>query len=377
MPVSPIRMPSEGKREDSKSPEESKRPSQPKAHSVSEAESKRSLRWLSFAKPKVVFGFEHLTANRVPSTSSSSRGLSVCFDHVQGWNIPAKVIEDVTRSWGKLDLSIQLSLSLFHFNSGYFFGSTWIGFPIYLEDQRAIEQAVLNIDYNEVIYLVSRISDPSCIGVVELICNKIDHQKSLIVAQYGCGWSILNLFIQPFPPDIAEGPENAHSMSVPVYKGSPRDLVLNSDVTSLTSRLKEVQGSKLFYRIFSHRKLIPVARLIAENELVGRFEVVPGLVAKEVMLPNSTTSTSIACIGEEQYNLSKKGVVVVPSRPVVAMPLSLKVEECYFYIPDRIAVETRMRNAVLKSLGLGTNNEIRILSRTLKIGNLLTFSILI
>lgn len=358
-------MPAEGKEEESK-----RHSPPPRAHRASEAEFKRNLRWTSFAKPKVVFGFEHLTANRVPSMSSTSRGLSVCFDQVQGWGIPSSVIDDVQKNRGKFDISIQLSLSLFHFQSGSFFGSTWLGSPIYLEDQRSIDQAMLSIDYHEVVYLISRVSDPSCIGVVELICNKIDVKKSLIVAQYGCGWSMLNIFQQPFPPDIAEGPENAPAMSVPVYKGSPRDLVLINDVNSLTSRLKEASGSKLFYRIFSHRKLIPAARLVAENELVGRFEVVAGLVAKEVTLPDATTPTAISCIGEEQYTLGKKGVVIVPSRPVVAMPLSLKVEECYLYIPSRLEMETRLRAAVLKNLGLGTNNEIRILSRNLKIGKM-------
>ena len=357
-------MPAEGK-------DESKRASPPpriQTRRASGAEYKRSLRWTSFAKPKVVFGFEHLTANRVPSMGSTSRGLSVCFDQVQGWSIPSAVIDDLQKNRGKFDVSIQLSLSLFHFQSGSFFGSTWIGFPVYLEDQRSIDQAMLSIDYHEIVYLISRVCDPSCIGVVELICNKIDVKKSLIVAQYGCGWSMLNIFQQPFPPDIAEGPENALAMSVPIYKGSPRDLVLNNDVTSLTSRLKEASGSKLFYRIYSHRKLIPAARLVAENELVGRFELVAGLVSKEVILPDATTPAAIPCIGEEQYTLGKKGVVIVPSRPVIAMPLSFKVEECYIYIPSRVEVETRMRMAVLKNLGLGTNNEIRILSRNLKIG---------
>lgn len=243
-----------------------------------------------------------------------------------------------------------------------------MGTPICLDESRGLDQASLDIDYNEIIYMITRIVDPSCIGVVELVCNKIDSKKNLIVAQYGCGWSILNLFMQPFPADIAEGPENAVSLSVPIYFGSPRDLVLDNDTKTLMTRLKEIPASKLYFRLFSHRKLIPMARLVSENQLIGKYELVAGLMLKSVVPPGATKSSLLACIGEEQIQIGKKGVVSAPAKPAIAVPLSLHLEDCYIYIQDRLAMETRMRTALLKSFNAASSNELRILSRTLKIG---------
>lgn len=333
----------------------------------SDEELKRNVKWISFTKPKsLVFGFEHLAPNQLPTTSSASRGLSVCFDKINGWNLPSSIIDEVSKSRGKYELSVQLSFSLFHFGSSSFFGSTWMGAPMYIDD---LVSSSLDLDYAEVLYLITRIVDPSCIGVVELVCNRIDTKKGMIVAQYGCGWSMINLFQQPFPGDISEGPENILATSVPIYSGSPRDLVLDADIKTLLSRLKGSAGSKLFFRIFSHRKLVPTGRLLSENELVGRYDVIAGLVGKEITLPGTTKPTSVPCIGDELLQIGKRGVLHCPSKPAVALPFSLQVLDCYVYVPDRPAMESRMRNLVAKNLNTPPGSEIRIISRDLKIGN--------
>lgn len=362
----------EGKNDDdSESSSPVKRRANPHAPTRSgqrDTELKRAIRWLSFTKPKIVFGFENMSSNQLPATASASRGLSLCFDRINGWNIPSKVLDDISKSRGKYDLSLQLSLSLFHFPSGTFFGSTWMGSPISISEDSSITRNLLDTEYNETIYLITRIVDPTCVGVVELVCSKVDTNKSLIVAQYGCGFSLLNLFVQPYPIDIAEGPDNVLSMSVPIYQGSPRDLILDNDVRALPSKLKEIGGSKLYFRLFSHRRLLSASRLITENQLIGRFDVVAGLIAKSVTLPESTRSVSLSCIGEEQYQLGKKSVSFVPAKPLVALPMTLHVEECYLYVPDRLAMETRMRTVLLRNSNASALTEIRIVSRTLKIG---------
>jgi hypothetical protein len=334
-----------------------------------ENELKRVTKWISFTKPKIVLGFDQMSANILPSSGASTRGISVCFDKIVGWSLPSIIIDKFNKSRGSIEISVQLSLSLFHFQSGSFFGSTWLGNPVYIDERRGIEQSFIDVDYSEIIYLLTRIADPSCIGVVELVCNEIDTSKSIIAMQYGCGWAMINIFMQPFPADIAEGADNVVSTSVSIFSGSPRDLVLDNDIGTLTTRLKEIPGSKLYFRIYSHRKLTSAARLISENEIIGKFDVIAGLNAKDVTLPDETKLTTISCIGENTLRDGKKGVIVAPAKPSAAIPLELKIENCCISIPDRLAVENRMRQAVLKSLESPKSNEVRISHRSLKIGN--------
>ena len=58
--------------------------------------------------------------------------------------------------------------------------------------------------------------------------------------------------------------------SCPFFQGSPRDLALNSNISILKSRLKEISGCSLQFKLYSQRKLLKAQRLIAENEAIGR-----------------------------------------------------------------------------------------------------------
>ena len=58
--------------------------------------------------------------------------------------------------------------------------------------------------------------------------------------------------------------------SCPFFQGSPRDLALNSNISILKSRLKEISGCTLQFKLYSQRKLLKAQRLIAENEAIGR-----------------------------------------------------------------------------------------------------------
>ena len=200
-----------------------------------DAEIRRMLRWLSFAKPKLILGFEHLSPAYVPAMSSKTRGLSVCFEKVFGWRPPRQVLKDLDA--GGYEISVQLSLSLFHLGSGTFFGSTWMGTPIHLGgDGRDKLPDIIDFDYSEVVYLVSRITDPSCIAVVEIVASKEDVQKKMVVSQYGCGWTMLNIFSSGNLPDIAEGHENVEIMVRPMFRifcGSSL-FVLSRSLSNLT-----------------------------------------------------------------------------------------------------------------------------------------------
>ena len=145
-----------------------------------EDESRRNLRWITFSKSRVVFGFDHLGASDVPTMSNTPRGMSVSFEKIIGWQVPNQVAQDMNS--GMYEFSVQLSLSMFHINSGSFFGSTWMGESVPLDT--AAEEVTLDFN-SEIIYLMSRLLDPSCVGVVEVVVSKISSKKKLTVAQYG------------------------------------------------------------------------------------------------------------------------------------------------------------------------------------------------
>jgi hypothetical protein len=151
------------------------------------AEARRNLKWLSFAKNHVSFGFQHLPPAFVPAMSNECRGLAICFERVVGWQIPPTVFKEFDKK--DYSLTVQLSLSMFHLRSASFFGSTWMGPEIQLGDNALdasgnIAKAV-DFNYQDIVYLMSRISDSSCVGVLEIVVSKRDTRKEMIASQFG------------------------------------------------------------------------------------------------------------------------------------------------------------------------------------------------
>lgn len=55
-----------------------------------------------------------------------------------------------------------------------------------------------------------------------------------------------------------------------MFSGSPRDLIMSSDMKVLTDKLSEIPDCSLFFRLCSHRKLLRAQHLVSENECIGR-----------------------------------------------------------------------------------------------------------
>ncbi len=146
-------------------------------------ESRRNTKWVSFAKTKVSFGFQHLGPGYVPTMTSDVRGLAVCLEKVSGWNIPSQVMKEFGK--GDFEITVQLSLSMFHLTSSSFFGSTWMGPSISLGNSGSKMPKIIDFEYVDIVYMLSRITDPSCVGVIELVVSKIDSKRNLIASQFG------------------------------------------------------------------------------------------------------------------------------------------------------------------------------------------------
>lgn len=58
--------------------------------------------------------------------------------------------------------------------------------------------------------------------------------------------------------------------SCSIFSGSPRDLIVSTDISKLSDKLKEIPSCYLYFKLFSHRKLLKLQGLVAENEALGR-----------------------------------------------------------------------------------------------------------
>ena len=146
-------------------------------------ESRRITKWVSFSKSKVSFGFQHLAPGYVPTMTSEPRGLAICIEKVSGWNIPSQVLKEFGK--GDYEITVQLSLSMFHLTSSSFFGSTWMGPPISLGSSGTKLPKIIDFEYVDIVYMLSRITDPSCVGVIEIVVSKYDSKKNLVASQFG------------------------------------------------------------------------------------------------------------------------------------------------------------------------------------------------
>jgi hypothetical protein len=209
-------------------------------------ESRRFIKWFSFARSNMSFGFQHLPPVSVPSMVEDRTGYAIRFEKITGWSIPNGIVKAITaiqEDVGKYDYRIQLSMSMYHMTSNTFFGTTWMGTPVQLnpsifnitestatvpvEDDpllssmrgsksgfygtsmtpeqlaalqkeenakekktktittKTILSRVIDVDYQDLVYMISRITDPNCVAVLEVVLSKVNKDSKLSIAQYG------------------------------------------------------------------------------------------------------------------------------------------------------------------------------------------------
>lgn len=157
----------------------------PFSHGKMDEGFKRAQHWLSYAKPRVVLGFDRIVSSgNTPVMSRKLHGFSLVFSNLQGWSLPSQLLSDVDS--GDYYLSVRLSLSLCHLTSRTFFGSTWLGSAVLLGEGRHDSiPDVIDFDYNDLVYLVSRLTDPSCVAIVEVVASKMQRGRNVTISQHG------------------------------------------------------------------------------------------------------------------------------------------------------------------------------------------------
>lgn len=143
----------------------------------------RTARWAGYSKDHETLTFENIPAKFQPSMFENRHGLALYLEKIDGWRLPKSVYGQLGE--GKFHLSLQLSLSLFHLTSGTFFGTTWMGPRISLSNPEKAYTKDVELQFKEMIYLVSRINDETCVGVVEIVVGKENEDVNLTAGQYG------------------------------------------------------------------------------------------------------------------------------------------------------------------------------------------------
>jgi hypothetical protein len=138
-------------------------------------DSKRLSRWLSVRRQKDALKLHHLPKHLQP-TVGEKKGFAVSFEKVTGWSIIDNFPALITQT-SHQKARLQLCFSLFHLASGNFFGNSWYSNRILLHDQQKGKE--IDLEFYEMTYLISSISDESCVGVVELIaCEDFSENES-------------------------------------------------------------------------------------------------------------------------------------------------------------------------------------------------------
>jgi len=139
---------------------------------------------------------------------------------------------------------------------------------------------------------------------------------------------------------------------------------------TLSARLKEVPGCTLEYKLYGQRQLLKAQKLLSENEVVGRYDIIPGLQLKDV---GKSGRRGLACIGDELVEAGGRSErkFVIPANPVIEIPYTLEIANCKVRIRDRLSLEAKIVATASKSIGADggeTAADFQIIRRVLKIG---------
>lgn len=137
---------------------------------------------------------------------------------------------------------------------------------------------------------------------------------------------------------------------------------------TLTSHLKEVPDCALFLKIYSHRQLLKAQRYVAENEAIGRYDHVAGLLPQLVVPPGETRGRSVPCLGSEEFLDAGKILHTLPAPAKLVVSVDVSVTNCQVFIPKREALELRMIDSLFNQYRKVQRSDIIVLARTLKVG---------
>ncbi|RYG69216.1 hypothetical protein EON64_03285 [archaeon] len=143
---------------------------------------------------------------------------------------------------------------------------------------------------------------------------------------------------------------------------------MHPDIKTLNQHLHEVPDCSLFLKIYTHRQLLRAQKFIGENETIGRYEHVAGLFPQCVIPIGETRARSLPCIGSEEIMDAGKQLHTLPGLVKTITGMDVLLTNCQVFVPKREAFELRMIESLYNQYKRVSKSEIKVLTRTLKIG---------
>lgn len=192
-----------------------------------------------------------------------------------------------------MNATCSMSMTFYHSKSRRFYGSTWVGHEHTCTIKSSSTKIVLE-NFNELTYFFTRVHDPYCFIVIELIMNILSPLNGSISGRLGCGWAIVN-------PFLGESKSNGR---ICLFDGSPRRLLelkgsRASILEQLTKQNKATSASVVSFTIWRLEGLMSraIPQCIKENQIVGAHTSIAGLRRTTVNYFDERGSIVETCIG--------------------------------------------------------------------------------
>ena len=229
-------------------------------------------------------------------------------------------------------------MTFFHGRSQRFFGNTWIGSEHHVTSLGKCD----SFNLNEIVYFRSKIVDPTCYCVIELVATEYWPGKSTPARLYGCGWSLIN----PFTTEVADGITFVHH-------GTPNRLlrISQSELESLFN-CSPVQSSIKYdtskYEILN--KIQSKLQLFDHNEIIGAIDTVPGFSKQYIEYPDGRGIIHENCLGASISKEKESWSVSPPKEIVLCQLLKLDLSEIQIIFHNMVDHDQRFMDFINESI---------------------------
>jgi hypothetical protein len=193
-----------------------------------------------------------------------------------------------------LNITCSMSMTFYHSKTKRFFGSTYLGHEHHCTIQRSSSKIVFE-NFNELTYFFTRINDPNCFIVIELVMNILSPLSGGLSGRVGCGWAILNPYVG----------ELKSTGKFCLYEGSPKRLLeCKGNHTAIQNHLaKHNKATSVLaftiWRCESLSKTLPDC--LKENQIVGAHTPIAGLRCATINYFDDRQSVVENCIGASTH----------------------------------------------------------------------------
>lgn len=193
-----------------------------------------------------------------------------------------------------LNITCSLSMTFYHSKTKRFYGSTYIGHEHHCTIQKSSSKIVFE-NFNELTYFFTRINDPNCFIVIELVLNILSPLSGGISGRVGCGWAIINPYVG----------ELKSTGKICLHEGSPKRLLeCKGNHTAIENHLTKHNKttsvvSFTIWRSESLSKTLPLC--LKENQIVGAHTPIAGLRSTTINYFDDRQSIVDNCIGANTH----------------------------------------------------------------------------